>query len=58
MSDLIVIGFQDEFKADEVLIELRKLEREYLVDLEDAAIVVHNKAGKVKSEIDETLKPV
>lgn len=48
MSDLIVIGFQDEFKADEVLIELRKLEREYLVDLEDAAIVVRNKAGKVK----------
>jgi len=48
MSDLIVIGFQDEFKADEVLIELRKLEREYLVDLEDAAIVVRNKEGKVK----------
>lgn len=48
MSDLIVIGFQDEFKADEVLIELRKLEREYLIDLEDAAIVVRNKAGKVK----------
>lgn len=48
MSDLIVIGFQDEFKADEILIELRKLEREYLIDLEDAAIVVRNKAGKVK----------
>jgi uncharacterized membrane protein len=48
MSDLIVIGFRDEFKADEVLIELRKLEREYLVDLEDAAIVVRNQEGKVK----------
>jgi uncharacterized membrane protein len=48
MSDLIVIGFPDEFKADEVLLDLRKLEREYLIDLEDAAIVVRNKDGKVK----------
>ncbi|MBD2316539.1 DUF1269 domain-containing protein [Phormidium tenue] len=48
MSDLIVIGFKDEFKADEVLIDLRKLELEYLIDLEDAAIVVRNKDGKVK----------
>lgn len=48
MSDLIVIGFSDEFKADQVLLDLRKLEREYLLDLEDAAIVVRNKAGKVK----------
>jgi uncharacterized membrane protein len=48
MSDLIVIGFPDEFKADEVLLDLRKLERDYLIDLEDAAIVVRNKNGKVK----------
>lgn len=48
MSDLIAIGFRDEFKADEVLIDLKKLEREYLIDLEDAAIVVRNKQGKVK----------
>lgn len=48
MSDLIAIGFKDEFKADEVLIDLKKLEREYLIDLEDAAIVVRNKQGKVK----------
>lgn len=48
MSDLIVIGFKDEFKADEVLIDLRKLEREYLIDLEDAAIVIRNQTGKIK----------
>ncbi|MEG4855419.1 DUF1269 domain-containing protein [Microcoleus sp. B5-D4] len=48
MSDLIVIGFPDEFKADEVLLDLRKMEREYLIDLEDAAIVVRKKDGKVK----------
>ena len=48
MSDLIVIGFPDEFKADEVLLDLRRLEQEYLIDLEDAAIVVRNKDGKVR----------
>ncbi len=48
MSDLIVIGFKDEFKADEVMVDLRKLEREYLLALEDAAIVIRNKDGKVK----------
>lgn len=48
MSDLIVIGFKDEMKADEVLLDLIKLEREYLISLEDAAIVIRNKDGKVK----------
>jgi uncharacterized membrane protein len=48
MSDLIVIGFKDEFKADEVMMDLVKLQREYLINLEDAAIVVRNQNGKVK----------
>ncbi len=48
MSDLIVSGFKDEFKADEVILDLRKLEREYLINLEDAAIVIRNKDGKVR----------
>jgi uncharacterized membrane protein len=48
MSDLIVVGFKDEFKADEVMNELRKLQSQYLVDLEDAAVVIRNQEGKVK----------
>lgn len=48
MSDLIVIGFDDEFKADEVLLEMRKLEKEHLIDLEDAVVVVRDQKGKVK----------
>jgi uncharacterized membrane protein len=48
MSDLIVIGFSDEFKADEVLLDLRKLELDYLIDLDDAAIVIRNQDGKVR----------
>ncbi len=48
MSSLIVVGFKDEFTADQVVLELRQLQREHLVDLEDAAIVIRNKEGKVK----------
>ena len=55
MSDLIVIGFPDEFKADEVLIALRRLELDYLIDLEDAAIVVRNQDGKVRVKQSQEL---
>lgn len=48
MSDLVVVGFNDPFKADEVLLKLSKLQRQHLIDLEDAAVVVRNKEGKVK----------
>lgn len=48
MSSLIAIGFKDEFTADAVILELRKLQKEHLIDLEDAAIVIRNKDGKVK----------
>jgi uncharacterized membrane protein len=48
MSSLIAVGFKDEFTADAVILELRKLQREHLIDLEDAAIVIRNKEGKVR----------
>lgn len=48
MSSLIAVGFKDEFTADAVILELRKLQKEHLIDLEDAAIVIRDKDGKVK----------
>lgn len=48
MSTLIVIAFKDKLKAEEVLLELKKLEKEYVVDLEDAAIVTKDGEGNVK----------
>jgi len=48
MSDLIVIGFNDEFRADEVSLKLAKMQKEHLVDLEDAVVVVKNQKGKFK----------
>lgn len=48
MSDLIVVGFDNESKADEVLEKLAKFQKEHLVDLEDAAIVIKDEKGKIR----------
>jgi uncharacterized membrane protein len=48
MSDLIAIAYDDQYKAEEVRLTLAKLEREHLIELEDAAVVIKDKEGKVK----------
>jgi uncharacterized membrane protein len=48
MSDLIVIGYPDENRAQEVWEELVKLQNDYLVDLEDAAIIMRDQNGKLR----------
>ncbi|MDH4329446.1 MAG: hypothetical protein OEV77_13050, partial [Nitrospira sp.] len=48
MSELVCIAFKDSGTADQVLNELRSLESEYVLDLEDAVIVVRDKYGKVR----------
>lgn len=48
MSDLVVIGFEDTLKADEVLWRLRALKKEHLIDLEDAVVVVRDEKGEVR----------
>jgi uncharacterized membrane protein len=48
VSDLVVLDFDGVGTADEVLTKLRGMQKEYLIDLEDACIVVHTQAGKVQ----------
>ncbi|WP_291982766.1 DUF1269 domain-containing protein [Candidatus Accumulibacter sp. ACC005] len=48
MSNLVVIAYEDQFKAEEVRTMLRKMQREYLIDLEDAVVAVKDDQGKVK----------
>jgi uncharacterized membrane protein len=48
MSTLVVIGYDDVYKAEEVRLKLRKLQSEYLIDLDDAVVAVKDAAGKVK----------
>ena len=39
MSELIVIGFDDEHTAFEMRAALGKLQKEYLIDMEDVVVV-------------------
>jgi uncharacterized membrane protein len=48
MSTLVVIGYNDRFKAEEVRLKLMKLQKEYLIDMEDAVVVTKDEKGKVK----------
>ena len=48
MSDLIAVAFDDEFKADRVRLDLLQMQHDHLVDLEEAAVAVHKRDGKVK----------
>jgi uncharacterized membrane protein len=48
MSTLVVIGYDDRYKAEEVRLKLKKLQKDYLIDLEDAVVAVKDENGKVK----------
>ncbi len=48
MSELIAVAFAGEFKAEQVRLDLLQMQHKHLVDLEEAAVVVHKKDGKVK----------
>jgi uncharacterized membrane protein len=48
MSNLVVIGFDDEHKAFEMRAELAKLQKEYLIEMEDVVVVTKDDKGKVK----------
>lgn len=48
MSELVVVAFEDEHRADEVLVSLTKMQKEHLIDLEDAVVVKRNENGKLK----------
>ncbi len=48
MSTLVVIGYDDPYKAEDVRLMLRKMQKDYLIDLEDAVVAVKDEKGKVK----------
>ena len=48
MSELVVLGFDGTGTADDVLTKLRALQKEHLIDLEDACVVIRGEDGKVQ----------
>jgi uncharacterized membrane protein len=57
MSRLVVVGYDDPYKAEEVRLKLRKLHSEYLLDLEDAVVAIKDEKGKVKLHQSVNLTP-
>lgn len=48
MANLVVIGFDNELQAEELRLKLLKLQREYLIDLEDAVVAIRKQDGRIK----------
>jgi uncharacterized membrane protein len=48
MADLIVVTFEDETAAFGLRAALGKLQKDYLIDMEDVVVVTRDDSGKVK----------
>ena len=48
MSELLIVGFKEKYKADEVMLEILKEEQSNQSDLEDAVVVTRNSQGKLR----------
>jgi uncharacterized membrane protein len=48
MSELITVGFKGEYTADEVLLDLLKLEEIHKINFDDAVVAVVKKDGSIK----------
>jgi len=48
MSTLVVIEYEDQWRAEEVRLKLQKMQKEYLIDMEDAVAAVKDDKGKIK----------
>jgi len=48
MSNLVAVIFDDEATAFEMRAALAKMQKEYLIDMEDAVVVTKDEKGKIK----------
>jgi uncharacterized membrane protein len=48
MSELVAVSYHDVYRAGEVCAALQRLQKEYLIEMEDAAYVTREEDGKIK----------
>lgn len=48
MRDLVVVAYDDQYKAEEMRLKLLKMQLAYLIELEDAVVAVKRPDGKIK----------
>jgi uncharacterized membrane protein len=47
-SIFVAVAYDDRYQAEEVRLRLLRMQKEYLIDLEDAVVAVRDDKGKVK----------
>lgn len=54
MAELVIIAFDDESAAEKLMAEISTLERQYIVQLQDAAVITRSADGRynVKAAVD------
>ena len=55
MSELVMVGFRDQYRAGEVLNELRRRDWEWSSDLDDAVAVMLDQSGKARVQLNVDL---
>jgi uncharacterized membrane protein len=55
MRDLIVVGFHERYRAADVLTQLRRMEWDWVIDLDDAVAVYRDVNGKLR--IEQSVEP-
>lgn len=53
MSDLVVIGFDNEHTAFEMRAALAKMQKEYLIDMEDVVVVTKDKEDELRKVLEQ-----
>ena len=53
MSTLVAVLFEDDTTAFEMRTALMKMQKQYLIDMEDAVVVIKNQNGSIK--LDQTI---
>jgi uncharacterized membrane protein len=48
MSELVAVSYPDVYRAGEVCAALQRLQKEYLIEMEDAAYITREQDGKIK----------
>ena len=48
MSELVAVAYSDVYRAGEVCAAMQRLQREFLIEIEDIAYITREQDGKVK----------
>jgi uncharacterized membrane protein len=56
MSDLVVVAFPSEARAEEVRSKVLQMQKEYLIELEDAVVAVKGEDGHIK--LNQLINPM